>query len=58
MFDSFIIIGFPFSDALDNLDDKVSAFFKKCTQANAKNDWREEQFTKLKQVSWRKFISM
>lgn len=36
-------------NALDNLDDKVSAFFKKCTQPNSKNDWREEQFTKLKQ---------
>lgn len=39
------------ADALDNLDDKVAVFFKKCTQPNARTDWREEQFTKLQQVS-------
>ena len=39
-----------FSDALDGLDERVTSFFRKCTQPNIKSDWRDEQFGKIKKV--------
>ncbi|XP_052778965.1 inhibitor of growth protein 3-like [Mya arenaria] len=35
-------------NALDGLDERVTSFFKKCTQPNLKLDWRDEQFGKIK----------
>lgn len=39
-----------FSDALDNLDERVKTFFKKCIGATMKPEAKEEQFQKIKQV--------
>ena len=39
-----------FTDSLDGLDERVTSFFKKCTQPNVKTDWKEEQFGKIKKV--------
>lgn len=33
---------------LDNLDERVTMFFKKCDQPNVKSDWKDEQFGKIK----------
>ena len=41
-----------FSDALDNLDERVKTFFKKCTQPNMKQEWKDEQFKGIKQVRY------
>ncbi|XP_052086724.1 inhibitor of growth protein 3-like isoform X1 [Mytilus californianus] len=35
-------------NALDELDERVKSFFKKCTQPNAKQEWKDEQFEKIK----------
>nr|AGZ94896.1 inhibitor of growth protein 3 [Ruditapes philippinarum] len=35
-------------NSLDGLDERVTSFFKKCTQPNVKTDWKEEQFGKIK----------
>ena len=38
-------------DAMDNLDEKVKAFFRKCgTVPNLKQDWKDEQMAKILQV--------
>ncbi|XP_048740342.1 inhibitor of growth protein 3-like isoform X2 [Ostrea edulis] len=36
-------------NALDNLDERVKNFFKKCTQPNMKMEWKDEQFKLIKQ---------
>lgn len=41
---------FLISDALDELDDRVKNFFRKCSQSNAKQEWKDEQFEKIKKV--------
>jgi hypothetical protein len=41
-----------FADALDNLDERVKNFFKKCTQPNMKVEWKDEQFKLIKQVTF------
>ncbi len=39
------------SDAMDSIDDRVKAFFKKCQGCqNLKQEWKDEQFQKLKEV--------
>lgn len=35
-------------NALDELDDRVKNFFRKCSQSNAKQEWKDEQFEKIK----------
>ncbi|XP_013400628.1 inhibitor of growth protein 3 [Lingula anatina] len=36
-------------NAMDSLDDRTKTFFKKCQQPNVKQDWKDEQFDKIKQ---------
>ena len=37
---------------MDSLEDRVKGFFKKCGSTNnLKQEWKEEQMEKLKQVS-------
>lgn len=39
------------TDALDNLDERVKNFFKKCTQPNIKGELKDEQYKQIKQVN-------
>nr|XP_022301802.1 inhibitor of growth protein 3-like isoform X1 [Crassostrea virginica] len=36
-------------NALDNLDERVKNFFKKCIQPNMKGEWKDEQYKQIKQ---------
>lgn len=46
------------TDALDNLDERVKNFFKKCTQPNIKGELKDEQYKQIKQVNtdWVNFV--
>ena len=47
-----------FSDALDSNDEKVKIFFKKCQAGqNLKQEFKDEQFKKLKEVRMSCFLS-
>ena len=45
---SHTVAAYSSCDALDELDERVKSFFKKCTQPNAKQEWKDEQFEKIK----------
>lgn len=44
---------FAFSDTLDSLEEQVKVFFKKCAQPNVKQEWKDEQFKKIHEVSFK-----
>jgi hypothetical protein len=37
-------------DAMDSIEDKVKKFFEKCQNTAIKQDWKDEQFKKIKEV--------
>lgn len=43
---------------MDNLDERVKNFFKKCTQPNIKGELKDEQYKQIKQVNtdWVNFV--
>ena len=41
-----------YSDAMDSLEDRLKKFFEKCNNsASLKQEWKDEHFKKLKEVS-------